>query len=400
MMSVEAARAAIKAGLRPTGAEIVSLADAAGRVTARAVTARRDQPVADMSAMDGYAIRAVDGSAGARLAVIGAAPAGHPFAGGVGPGEALRLFTGSPMPDGTDTVVIQENTRREGDIVLLTEAAGAGRHVRRRAGDFGVGELLIEPGRRLGARLCALAAAANVPWLAVRRRPVVALLATGDEVVLPGEPIGPGGLTSSNSFGLAAFVAAAGGIPLTLPVARDDVEAIAEAARGAERADMLVTLGGASVGDHDLVRPALARLGFDADVLKIAMRPGKPLMHGRLLLDGREVPVLGLPGNPVSALVCAALFLGPAIETLLGLPGEAPQSHRLRLAGGLPANDGRADFLRAMVDGDRVSALAIQDSSRLRDLTRADALILRAPGATAAGEGEVVEVLRLDELGL
>ena len=405
MLSVEQARARILADLIPTTSEIVSLARAADRVTASAVVAHLDRPAHDVSAMDGYAARADTATPGATLTVVGAAPAGRPFAGRVAPGQALRVFTGSVIPDGADAVILQENVAREGDVIILDQPVEAGQHIRRRGGDYAAGDVLLQAGVRLGAAAIGLAASADRPWLTVRRRPTIALLATGDEISLPGEPMPAGGLPSSNSFALAALVEAAGGTPLILPIAADDLDAIAGAAASASHADMLVTLGGASVGDHDLVRPALARHGFEPDVWRIAMRPGKPLMHGHLRFGSRAVPVLGLPGNPVSALICAALFLRPAIARLLGLPAELPRLRRMRLAAPLPTNDARADHLRATISLDEngqevVTSFLTQDSARLRDLTRADALILRLPHAQPVPAGEMVDTIRLTDLFL
>ncbi|HEX7389133.1 MAG TPA: molybdopterin molybdotransferase MoeA, partial [Acidiphilium sp.] len=307
MLSVAEARARIVGPLRPTGGEIVALADASGRVLAAPVAARLTQPPHDVSAMDGYALRSADGAAGARLRVTGAAPAGHPFAGTLGSGEAVRVFTGSVIPDGADSVIVQEDTEPGDADVFLREAARAGRHIRRKGQDFREGETLLAAGRRLAARDIGLTAAANHPWLTVHRRPVIAVLATGDEIAMPGEAIPPGGIVSSNSHALAAFIRACGGVPLILPIARDDRAAIAAAAEAVVRADLLVTSGGASVGAHDLVRAGLGDRGFAPDFWKIAMRPGKPLMFGKL----GATPLLGLPGNPVSSLVCSLLFLAP-----------------------------------------------------------------------------------------
>ncbi len=401
MISVEAARARILALMAPTGAEIVPLAAAAGRVLAEPVVARLTQPPHDVSAMDGFALRAADGVAGMRLRVIGAAPAGHPFAGTVGPGEAVRLFTGSVVPAGADAIVIQEDTEHDDASVTLREAARPGRHIRRAGQDFAAGETLLAAGRVLGARDIGLAAAANHPWLAVRRRPVVAVLATGDEIAMPGEPIPPGGIVSSNSHALAAYIRAAGGEAVILPVAPDDRAAIGAAAAAAARADLLVTTGGASVGAHDLVQAGLAERGLDVDFWKIAMRPGKPLMAG--MLGG--VPVLGLPGNPVSALVCAVLFLGPAIARLTGRPDEAPPTEPARCTVALAANDHRADHLRATLARDEaggwsVTPFPVQDSAMLSRLAQADALLLRAPDAPAEPEGAMVRVIRLDSCGM
>ena len=400
MISVAEARARILDGLRPTPPETVSLAEAWSRVTAAPVVARLTQPPADVSAMDGYALRSADAHAGAVLRVIGSAPAGHPFAGAVGAGEAVRLFTGSIVPEGADAVLLQEDAEREGEGVVVREAATTGRHIRRAGQDFRAGEAVIAAGRRLGARDIGLAAAANHPWLTVHRRPRIAILATGDEIAMPGEPIPPGGIVSSNSHALAALVRASGCDPLVLPLARDELAAIAGVADQVAGADLLLTTGGASVGDHDLVQQALTARGMVVDFWRIAMRPGKPLMAGRL----GEVPVIGLPGNPVSAMVCAILFAIPALVRLAGLPDEPPPAVSARLSGPLRANDHRADFLRARLqrsDAGELIATAFerQDSAMLKVLADADALILRAPHAPALGAGAMVEVIRLDALG-
>ena len=393
MLSIEDARSRIVGPLRPTAAEVVALPEAWSRVSAAALHARLDQPPADVSAMDGYAVRSAD--TGARR-VVGAAPAGHPFAGRVGAGEAVRLFTGSIVPEGADSVVIQEDATRDGDAVMVG-AVQAGAHIRRRGQDFGVGELLIPAGCRMSARAVGLAAAGNHAWVAVHRRPVVAILATGDEIALPGDPLAPGGIVSSNAHALAALVRARGGVANILPIARDDPAAIAAAAAGVRGADLLVTTGGASVGEHDLVQAGLALEGFRLDFWQIAMRPGKPLMFGRL----GEVSVLGLPGNPVSAMVCAVLFLVPALDRLMGLAGDAPATVPARLGRALGANDHRADHLRATIEtGDDGVAVATpfsrQDSSLLRTLYQADALILRAPHAPAAGAGAAIRIIPLN----
>jgi molybdopterin molybdotransferase len=401
MLSVDEARDRVLAPLRPTPAEIVGLSQAWGRTLADPVLARLTQPPADMSAMDGYALRAADAPAGARLRVAGSAPAGHPFEGAVGPGEAVRLFTGSVMPPGADAVLVQEDSSRDGELVTVNEAARAGRHIRRMGQDFAAGDEVLPQGRRLGARDVGLAAAANHPFLAVHRRPVIAILSTGDEIAMPGEPIPPGGVVSSNALALAALVRAAGGEPLVLPVVRDDVEAIGLAADAARRSDMLVTTGGASVGDHDLIVPGLRSRGLELDFWKIAMRPGKPLMHGRM----GEVSVLGLPGNPVSALICGVLFLLPALDRLCGrVPSPLPSSPAM-LGAAVPENDRRADHLRATLRLDDEGTLIatpfpVQDSGLLRRLAAADALILRAPHAPALPAGSPVRIVRLDVLGI
>ena len=401
MISVEEARDRILAGLRPTPAELVALPDAWGRVTAAPVIARLTQPPADMSAMDGYALRAADGTAGAVLRVTGAAPAGHPFDGQIGPGEAVRLFTGSVVPAGADTILLQEDATAGEGTVRVNETVRPSRHIRRTGQDFAAGDAVLPQGRRLTARDIGLAAAANHPLLTVHRCPRIGILATGDEIAMPGEPIPPGGVVSSNSHALAAMVRAAGGTPIVLPVAADTPGAIAAVADAIAGMDMLVTTGGASVGDHDLVVAGLQARGLTLDFWKIAMRPGKPLLFGAL----GATPVLGLPGNPVSALICAILFLLPALARLSGLPAAPPPTVPARLATPLPANDRRADYLRATLAADSAGRLvatpiASQDSAMLRRLAQADALIVRPPQALAAPEGADIAVIRLDAIGV
>lgn len=401
MLSVEEARARILGALTATPAETVPLPAGWGRVLARPVLSRVTQPPADVSAMDGYAVRAEDAVLGASLAVIGTAPAGHPFEGAIGPGEAVRIFTGSIVPAGADAILLQEDAEAAAGRVRVNEAVRAGRWVRRRGLDFTAGEEVLPAGRRLTARDIGLAAAANTPWLAVHRAPRIGILATGDEIALPGDPIPPGGIVSSNAHALAALVRAGGGEPLILPIAPDDSQAIAEAAVAARACDLLVTTGGASVGDHDLVQSALGPQGFALDFWKIAMRPGKPLIWGRL----GPTPVLGLPGNPVSALVCSVLFLLPALERLSGLPGAAPRTIRALAGAALPANDRRFDHLRATLqpgpDGVPIATpFPVQDSSMMKTLARAEALILRAPDAPAVPAGAPVSVISLGDLGV
>ena len=400
MLSVAEARSRIIDGLRPTGLEQVMLDAALGRVAARPLEARLSNPPADISAMDGYAVRAGDTVPGSVLAVVGTAPAGHPFTGRVDPGSCVRLFTGSLLPDGADTVLIQENATRDGDRVTVNEAVAVGRHIRRMGQDFLVGDTVVPAGRKLGARDIGVSAAANRPWITCHRRPVIAVLATGDEIALPGEPIPPGGIANSNTPMLAAAIRAAGAEPLVLPPARDSIAAIAGSLDGL-RCDMLVTIGGASVGDYDLVQAGLAERGFAIDFWKIAMRPGKPLMHGTV----GGTPVLGLPGNPVSALVCAVLFLLPAIGRLSGDSAAQPGIETARLGAALPANDQRADHLRASISRDDAGDLLVvpfprQDSGMLRRLALSEALVLRAPHAAAAAAGDRVDIIRLDRLGL
>ena len=401
MIGLDEARDRILAPLRRTAAEIVPLAEAWGRVTAAEVTARLTQPPRDSSSMDGYALRAADGAFGATLSVVGSAPAGHPWAGTLGAGEALRIFTGSVMPDGADAVLLQEDATSAGSRVTVRDAVTPGLWVRRAGQDFARGDTLVPAGKRLNSRDIGLLAAGNHAWVAVHRRPRVAILATGDEIALPGDPIPPGGIVSSNAHALAALVRACGGEPVVLPVAPDDRAAFAAVADAARGMDMLVTIGGASKGEHDLVQSALGECGLQVDFWTVAMRPGKPLIHGRL----GEVPMLGLPGNPVSALICGIVFLLPAIGRLSGLPGDVPPLAPAVLGAALAANDGRADHLRATLavraDGTLVAtAFARQDSAMLRVLSQADALILRPPYAPASPAGAAVPIIRLDTLGL
>jgi molybdopterin molybdotransferase len=401
MISVEEARERILASLHPTPSEIAALADAWGRVTAAPVLARLTQPPMDVSAMDGYALRATDGTLGATLTVIGAAPAGHPFDRPVGHGQAVRLFTGSVVPQGADAILLQEDATAAGTEVRVNEAVIAGRHIRRAGQDFAAGDTVVPGGRRLTARDIGLAAAANHPWLTVHRRPRVAILATGDEIAMPGEPIPPGGIVSSNSHALAALVRSAGGEPIVLPVAADTREAVAAVADSVHGMDMLVTTGGASVGDHDLVIESLKTRGLELDFWQIAMRPGKPLLYGRL----GPVSVLGLPGNPVSALVCSILFLLPALNRLQGLPAAPPPTIQAVAGAPLKANDHRADHLRSTITSDSQGRIVatpfpVQDSAMLRRLAHADALILRAPNAPALPSGAEISIIRLDPLGI
>lgn len=383
----------------PLPAEEVSVLDAGGRVLAADILARRSQPPLAMSAMDGWAVRGDDADQPGRiLRPSGYVSAGHLHDQPVGPGEAVRIFTGAPMPPGADTVVLQENTRVQPDGgVELLEATAPGRNVRLPGIDFTAGSVGLRAGRRLTARDIGLAAAMNHPWLPVRRRPRVAILATGDEVVRPGEPIGPAQIVSSNSYALAALVKRWGGEPTLLGVARDDDDDLRQLAAGVRGADLLLTSGGASVGEHDLVKSSLAAIGLTLDFWKIAMRPGKPLMFGHL----GAVPMLGLPGNPVSSMVCAFLFLRPLMMTLLGASAvHLPRLH-LPLGQDLPANDSRQDFLRArrhlQADGMVVVPMPSQDSSVMSVLAASDCLLIRPPHAPAQPVGTLAEILPLDD---
>ncbi|MBM3550026.1 MAG: molybdopterin molybdotransferase MoeA, partial [Alphaproteobacteria bacterium] len=336
MIPVDEARSRILSELKPVGVEEVPLLDAQGRVLAEDVRARLTQPPWNVSAMDGYAVRAADAAqVPATLKIAGAVPAGSSYDKDLLPGEAVRIFTGAPLPRNADAIVIQEDTEAADGRVTIKEAAQLGRHIRVAGLDFKAGEVGVKGGRRLTARDVGLSAAMNVPWVRIHRRPRIALLATGDEIARPGDPVGPNQIVSSNTYALAAVVRALGGEPLVLGIAKDTVEDTIAKVEGARGADLLVTTGGASVGDHDLVQKALATRGLAVDFWKIAMRPGKPLMWGRL----GDVPVLGLPGNPVSTLVCALVFLKPAIEKLSGLDPEAVALVDARLGRDIAAND-------------------------------------------------------------
>lgn len=399
LIPVEEALSRLLAGVAPTASERVPLAEADGRILAEDLAATRTQPPFAASAMDGYAIRAADvATLPARLKVIGEAPAGHGFSGAVGPGECVRIFTGAPMPEGTDSVLIQENVNRDGDGIEAQESTPLGRFVRRAGLDFAEGDVLLKAGRKVGYRALALAAAMNHAELPVHRRPKVAILATGDELVPPGAEPRADQIVASNQFGIASLTKACGGEARMLGIARDDEAEIAGHVREALSwgADILVTLGGASVGDHDLVQDVLGGEGMELSFWRIAMRPGKPLMFGHL----GPMRVLGLPGNPVSSLVCGLLFLKPLVAALLGQPGGGPVEEVATLSEPLAANDRRQDYLRARLETDPAGRLmaapfVVQDSSMLATLADADALIVRAPHAPAAKAGETVRIIRL-----
>jgi molybdopterin molybdotransferase len=339
--------------------------------------------------MDGFALRAPDATAGATLKIIGTAPAGHPFPGAIGPGQAVRCFTGSVVPAGATTVLIQENATYDATTLTVNAPPGPAKYIRPAGQDFRLGDLLLPRGTRLTAQKIGLAAAANHPCLTVHRRPRIAILSTGDEIALPGEPLPEGGIISSNAHMLAALITQAGGAPSLLPIAPDNLDSLSAAAAAAQGADLLVTTGGASVGDHDLLRqtPSLS-----LDFWRIAMRPGKPLLFGHI----QNLPVLGLPGNPVSAFVCALLFLNPALERLQSLPGDPPALEPATLATVLKPNDQREDYLRAtLAPGDLVTPFLTQDSGMLRTLASANCLIRRPPFDPARNPGDPIQIIRL-----
>ena len=401
LMPVADALAAILAGAEPLPEEMVALDAAYHRVLARDVAALRTQPPQAMSAMDGYAVRAADAACvKARLKVIGEVAAGRPFDRALGPGEAARIFTGGVVPDGADAVVIQEDTVADGSHVTIIEAAVAGRHIRPAGVDFNQGDVLLRAGSRLTDRDLSLAASMNHPELPVRRRPKVALLATGDELVMPGITPGPGQIVYSNGYALRALARTEGADTIDLGIAADTLESTTAGIRRARDcgADILVTTGGASVGDHDLVQQSLQAEGVRIAFWKIAMRPGKPMMHGRL----GAMRVIGVPGNPVSSYVCTLLFVVPLIRALLGRKAIQHARERALLGREVGANDVREDYLRARIEARADGTLIAtpvdhQDSSLLGNLSAARALVIRAPFAPAAKAGSPCEILRLPE---
>jgi molybdopterin molybdotransferase len=398
-MPVADALAAVLSGADALPEEMVALDSAHKRTLARDLAALRTQPPQAMSAMDGYAVRAADAAhVGARLKVIGEIAAGRPFDQVVGPGEAVRIFTGGVIPDGADAVIIQEDTVVESSGIAITEAAIAGRHIRRAGVDFSEGDVLLKAGGRLSDRDLSLAAAMNYPRLPVHRQPKVALLATGDELVMPGETPGPGQIVYSNGYAIRALARAEGADVVDLGVATDTLAATTSGIRRARDlgADILVTTGGASVGDHDLVKKALDAEGVAMAFWRIAMRPGKPLMHGRL----GAMRVIGVPGNPVSSYVCTYLFVVPLIRKLSGRLTVHHTTESAMLGHDVGANDQREDYLRARLSTRDDGALIAtpvnhQDSSLLGNLAAAQALLIRPPFAPAAAAGAACDILRL-----
>ena len=366
-----------------TEVEAVPLRQAAGRVLARDVVATRTQPPFAASSMDGYALRQTEVEPDAMFKVIGEAAAGHRFDGVVKAGQAVRIFTGAPVPEGADFVVIQEDTTRRGDLIMLGHDIGPKTNIRPAGGDFHAGDTMDAP-RLLRPADIALLASMNVAMVPVYAKPRVAIIATGDELVQPGEVPNPDQIIASNTYGLAALLEQHGAQCRMIPIARDTVPSLTQAFTMAQDADLIITIGGASVGDHDLVAPVAAQMGMEQSFYKVAMRPAKPLMAGRL----RDVPMIGLPGNPVSAMVCGTVFVVPVLRKMLGLPAAPAARVDLPLGVDLPANGPREHYMRAMVRDGAVLPEDNQDSSLLGILSRADVLMVRPPhdGPRAAGE--------------
>ncbi len=398
-LSVTEALSRILAGVTPLAAEAVPVAAARGRTLAEPAAANLTLPPFDASAMDGYAVRTADvARLPARLRVKGESAAGHGFHAIIGPGEAARIFTGAPLPEGADAIVIQENTRREDDHVVVLAGTPDPEHIRHAGHDFRAGDLLLRPGSRMDSRLLTLAAAMGHGTLKVRRRPLVAILATGDELVEPGTVPGRDQIVCSNPYGLAAMVEAAGGTPRLLGIASDNVDALSEKIEQARGADVLVTTGGASVGDHDLVAPVLQRCGMTLDFWKIAMRPGKPLIFGRM----GDTRVLGLPGNPISTLVCGRVFLVPLLLTMLDdWRALANGTEEAILTEPIGPNGPRQHYMRGIMGASHTGLATVaparsQDSSFLSPFAESDCLIVRPIKAPAVAAGERVTIMRID----
>jgi molybdopterin molybdotransferase len=399
LLSVAEALDRVLAQAAPLRAEEVPLGDAEGRVLAYPLTARRTQPPADVSAMDGYAVRAADvANAPVQLKVIGEVAAGRPFARQLQQGDAARIFTGGVVPEGADTIVIQETTKRDGDRVQVEKSSPVGRHIRLQGLDFKAGETLLAAGHRLSARDLALAAGMNHALVTVYRRPKVAFFATGDELVPPGVEPAPGQIVSSNTFALAALARGEDADAVDLGIVADRLDDTVAAVRRAREvgADILVTSGGASVGEYDLVQKAFAAEGMTLSFWRLALRPGRPLMHGRI----GTTHVLGVPGNPVSAYVCAFLFLVPLIRTLAGRRDVALNIESALLGCDLSENDERADYLRATLQESPQGLVAtpfpIQDSSMMLPLAKADCLLIRDPYEPAAKAGTACRIVKFE----
>lgn len=400
MIPVAEALARVLEPLVTLPAEQVSLSDALGRVLADDLMARTSHPPTAVSAMDGYAVRAEDLAViPVQLTCIGEAAAGNPTNLVITAQQCLRIFTGAPMPIGADSVLIQENTLVSGDQVTARETVKSGQFVRPKGLDFAEGDKLFDQGQKLSARDLGLIAAMNIPWVMVRRKPRIAVLSTGDEIQMPGDPLGPGQIVSSNSVAIAAYIQALGGEPVNLGIARDTQDSVMEKFQAARGVDLIVTSGGASVGDYDIVAQVMGSDVMELTFNKVAMRPGKPVISGRMM----GIPLLGLPGNPVSSGVSSALYLKHAIDKMLGIPepDRGPKMLTAKLGTALNENDKRQDYLRARLSHDADGTLIAtpfsrQDSAMMANFARADALIIREPKAQAAGIGDSVTIMMLD----
>ncbi len=408
LVPVEEALAIVVDGAGPLGVETVDIGHAYGRVLAADLAALRTQPPFAVSAMDGYAVRAADvASVPARLSLVGKSAAGRSFAGNVGAGEALRIFTGARVPGGADAIAIQENASLEpaSRSVTVRQSVAAGKHIRPAGLDFTAGDKLLAKGERLSAAGAALAASMNHARVPVFRKPRVGLIATGDELQPPGPGAREDAIIASNNYALAAVVGDAGGETTDFGIVPDRQPALKRAIEEAVAAgiDIIVTSGGASVGDYDLVKPTLLELGAQIEFEKIAVRPGKPFLFARI--DGPHGPIrfLGFAGNPVSSLVSALAFLRPLVSALAGRPATALRPVAAICATALPANDERQDYLRAKLelraDGTLLATpFQRQDSSMLATLAKSDCLLVRPPHAPAAKAGESCEVILMREV--
>ena len=390
MISVSEALDALFALANPLNIETVPLSDAAGRVLAMSAVAEREQPPFPASAMDGYALNSAGAVTGATYQVVGESAAGHGYSASVPTGACVRIFTGAPVPEGCDRIIIQEDVERSGDTITLKDNLDPKYYVRAKGFDFACGQTFDAP-KLLGPNDVALLAAMNVPQVQVFRKPTVALISTGDELVMPGETPNLDQIIASNTFGLAAMLREIGAEVRVLPIARDNLQSLEQAFSLAEGADVVVTIGGASVGDHDLVAQAAEKHGIQRQFYKVAMRPGKPLMAGQL----GDAMMIGLPGNPVSAMVCGKIFLTPVIRALQGLPKEAAPRLRAKLSHPIAQNGGREHYMRAVYENGLVRVFERQDSALLSVLAASNALIVRAPHATALEIDAEVDVILL-----
>ncbi len=394
MISVEEALSRVLDLFDPLDAEGVPIANAMGRVLARDMAATHNQPPFAGSAMDGYAVHNADIATGATLTVIGESAAGTRFDGAVSAGQAVRIFTGAPVPLGADRILIQEDCIRDGDSITVSDNIDTKLYIRPAGGDFAVGDMVNAP-LQLGTNAISLLAAMNIGTVPVRRKPIIALVPTGDELMYPGTPLGPDQICSSNNLGLKAMVEAAGGEARLLPIARDNEAALRTVLDLCEGADAIVTMGGASVGDHDLIGQMAQGQDMETSFYKVAMRPGKPLMAGRY----NGIPLIGLPGNPVSSIVCGHIFLRPALNAMLGLGKSALARETATLAQDIKANGPRAHYMRAqmdIIDGTPTCTLFDrQDSSLLSILAKANILMVRSPNDPALKAGDKVDVIRI-----